>query len=85
MAIILQWISLTYVYFWIMILNAAGIAFFLFVNAIIKDIKLILKPINKNSNTKKRRQQIHKQFVEFIDLHSTIKELSCVFIFDRYE
>lgn len=77
-AITIQWMSLTFVCFSIMVVVSVGIAGYLFSVAVIKDIKCILQAIDENSKTKARSKQIYKQFCELIDLHSTIKQLSHV-------
>lgn len=77
-AVTSQWIAVSCVCFSVSILLAVGIAFFLLMFAITKDLKCILKVIEKNSCAKTRRKQIFKQFAEFIDLHAAIKQLSFV-------
>lgn len=69
-------------FFIIMILLAIGIAGHLFATEVTKDIKCILQAIDENSRTKERRKRIYKQFREFIDVHSAIKQLSCL-LFQR--
>lgn len=78
LAIILQWITCQYVCFLCMNLNTIGILVFLFNTAVIKDIKCSLKTIDKNSKTKNCCKQIS---TEFIDLHSSIKQLSFIVSF----
>lgn len=85
-AISLEWTLLAYVCFTILILVVSGIAVYLFATTIIKDIKSILKVIDKNSRIRKNRKTILKQLIEFIDLHSAIRQLSCAFyllVFER--
>lgn len=73
----LLWISLTYVFFSAMVLINIGVAVYFFVIAVTKDIKYILNAIDENSTTEISDRQIYKQFTEFIDVHSAIKQLSC--------
>lgn len=77
-AIVLQWISLTYVFFTIMILLSCGIAGYCFAIAVTEDIKCTLNIIEENVKTKVGRRRINRQFAEFIESHAAIKQLSCV-------
>lgn len=84
-AIVLQWFAMIYACFSIMIVITTGIASYLYLNAVTKDIKCILKPMNKRSNSKNHCKHIHKHFIDFIDLHSAIKQLSNTLLFNFSE
>lgn len=75
-AVILQWISFTYICLVMMIMIAVGIGAFVFMTAFTKDIQCILHAIDENSRFKRKRRLISLQFVEFIDLYWDVKQLS---------
>lgn len=67
-----------------MTLNVIGIALYLFFIAAIEDIKNVLKTIDDSSKTESGRKQMYKQFAEFVDSHSTMKQLSyAYFVYER--
>lgn len=82
-AVCLEWISYTYVCFIMMIMVAVGIAAFLFMISLTKDMQCILDAIDKNSKIKRKRSKIPLQFVEFIELYSDGKQLSRYHFFYR--
>lgn len=59
-----------------MILVTSGIACYLFKISLTNDLKGILRSIDENLETRKRRRNLYAQFSEFIDLHSDTKQLS---------
>lgn len=64
-------------FFVLVVLNAMGIGGYLFAIAVIEDSKCMSITIDEHFKTKKIREQIYNQFIEFIDLQATIKQLSC--------
>lgn len=75
-AIILQWIAVTFVQFTVMILTAVGITLYPFGIALTEDNESILHMIDRDAKVKATRLQIYQKFTEFIDLHSNTKQLS---------
>lgn len=69
---------MTFVGFLVMVLSVTGVSVYLFLTAVTNDTKCILKSIDQNSNSRRGRKQIYKQFSEFIELDSTIKQLSLI-------
>lgn len=55
---------------------AIGIAAFLFMIALTKDIQCILDAIDQNARFKRKRAHISAQLVEFVELYSDVKQLS---------
>lgn len=84
-AVTLQWITVTCVSLLTSILTSCGIAFYLYAIAVTKDIKCALNTIDKSSKTKTKDKQMNMQFADFIDLYSTMKQLSCVSFLEQME
>lgn len=78
-AVALQWISLTYIFYSAMIVTTYGIAGYLFVTAVTEDIKCTLNTIDEILKTKTTSKLIFKQFTGFVQLFSTIKQLSALY------
>lgn len=57
-------------------LLSIALAGFTWAMSIGRDLKRILSSINENLMNQQPRYQIQKQLIEFIDLHSRLKELS---------
>lgn len=77
-AIIFQWILCICADLILTIVDTIGIATYLFVTAITKDIKCILKAIQGHSKNRTECKHIYKKFIEFVNLHAALKQLSGV-------
>lgn len=75
--VVLQYNLLMYAAFIVACSASLGISSHLLVMLAIKDIKSILRSINELSKTKSDEQlNISKEFTEFIQMHSTMKQFS---------
>lgn len=81
LAVPFQCIIITYAFSALMTTVSIGIGNYLFGMSLTDDIKTILHSIDKNSKSRKNRQNLRAQFIEFINLHSDTKQLSyCISI-----
>lgn len=80
-AVSLECISITYVFYIIMTMTSIGVAFYLHEISLTKEIKCILRSIDKNSESKKNRRILYVQSVEFCELHADTKQLSRLIFF----
>lgn len=76
MAVILQYVMGTYTFMFLASLAGFGFGGFLFLITAIRDIKSNLKSMNVNAKIKTNRSNIFKQLFDFIQTHSTLKQLS---------
>lgn len=74
--VFIEYIIATHVFFTMMSMLSIGIAGYLYEMSLAKDINQILQSIDDSSKTKKRRQSLCTQFIEFVDLHSVTKQLN---------
>lgn len=55
-----------------------GIASYLYETSLTEDSKNVLHSIDENSKKKNDRQNLYTKFIEFVDVHSTTKQLSSI-------
>lgn len=71
-------VLISYVCFMAMTVTSLGIASFLDEISLTEDSKGILRSIDENSKLKKNLPNLYAQFIEFVDVHSAMKQLSSI-------
>lgn len=74
-AVAIQAVTAIYGLLFLVSLASVGTTTFFFTKALIRDINGLLRNINKNTKIEKQHGCILKQFSEFIQYHSDVKQL----------